>query len=148
MPFSMPTVVGSFEVVTFPFKRLFGMDLTIETPKGQIRRGANWSHTSPADYGFIQGTIGADGDEMDCYIGPDSENTEIYVVNQNRLDSDEFDEHKCMIGFSTMQEAKSVYLNGHDQGYKIFRSIVKMSLPKFKLWLKTGDYKSPLEGVS
>lgn len=52
-----------------------GLDLSIETAKGQTRSGTGpdgnpWSVTMPADYGYFRRTEGADGDHVDFYMGP------------------------------------------------------------------------------
>lgn len=133
---------------TLPTKKFQGMTIVIETPKGTIRSGrgpeGEWSNVSPADYGFIEGTRGADGDEMDCYLGPDSSSEVVYVADQNRMESPKFDEHKCFLGYSSITEAKRAYLLGHSHGSKILRHITPMRMAKFKQWLKYGNHDSPV----
>lgn len=131
---SLPTLnFGSFVVA-------------IETPKYGMRQGPGWISTPPADYGYIVNTTGADGDEMDCYLGPNPESNMVYVVDQNQIGKSEFDEHKCMLGYDSMQAAKDDYIIGHTHGAQIFRNVTPMSIKAFKEWLDKGDISKPLGG--
>lgn len=122
-----------------------GMTLSVETSKGHIRYGKDWHHKMPADYGFINKTLGADGDEMDCYKGPHPESNKVFIVDQNRMDNPkEFDEHKVMLGYLTEKEAKADYLAGHTHGNKIFRGITETSIPGLKRWLRIGNVTRPV----
>ncbi|AZB55026.1 hypothetical protein EBL89_06760 [Cereibacter sphaeroides] len=54
--------------------RIQGTDLSIETPKGATRSGkapdgSEWSVEMPAHYGYFKGSIGADKDHVDFYMG-------------------------------------------------------------------------------
>ena len=53
--------------------RIHGLDISIENPKGSYRTGVHagkpWRVRMPADYGYIRGTTGADGDHVDCSSG-------------------------------------------------------------------------------
>jgi hypothetical protein len=131
-------------VSTLKKKYFQGMTLVIETPKGDIRRGVGWSNKAPADYGYIANTIGADGDEMDCYFGPYRSSGVVFVVDQNRLNSSEFDEHKCLLGWRSLAEAKKIYYDGHNQGFRIFRGIKTLTFDQFKKWLRFGDVSKPI----
>ena len=126
-------------------ERVQGLTVVIEVPKGEIRYGKGWQHRMPADYGYIEGTMGADGDEMDCYLGPDPASNMVYVVDQSRMDDhSKFDEHKCMIGFLSLKEARAIYIKGHTHGEEIFRAITPMTMTIFKSWLKHGDIDKPV----
>jgi hypothetical protein len=130
-----------------PRKMFYDLEVVVETPKYELRQGPGWMSTPPADYGFIAGTIGADGDEMDCYLGPNPESTMIYVVDQNRMDgSGDFDEHKCMLGYTSKDEAKRDFYDGHTHGVQIFRGIKGLTLDQFKRWLFNGDVSKPIGG--
>jgi hypothetical protein len=129
---------------SLPTKKFHDLNLVIETPKFGMRQGPGWMSSPPADYGYILDTTGADGDEMDCYLGPNPESTIVYVVDQNRMDSPVFDEHKCMLGYNSMAEAKKDYYDGHTHGIQIFRNITALPLSVFKAWLKHGDISKPI----
>ena len=54
--------------------KIGGLNVTIENGKGSIRSGKGpdvkpWSVEMPAHYGYVKGTEGADGDQMDVFIG-------------------------------------------------------------------------------
>jgi phage-related protein (TIGR01555 family) len=124
--------------------RRYGLDIVIETPKGRRRRGKWWRWTMPYDYGYIAATTGADGDEMDCYVGDDATASTVYVVDQSKLHSRRFDEHKCFLGFPTEQSARQAYIEGHTDGAAIFLGITAMSMDRFKQWLASGNTRRPL----
>ena len=129
----------------FPVKVVHGLCCGIETPKYGVREGRGWSHVLPADYGFIHGYIGADGDEIDCYIGSNPDSARVWVVDQNQLhNTSKFDEHKVMLGYDSKEEALNDYLAGHTDGKKIFRGITFMLMGEFKKWLMNGDLTKPL----
>ena len=82
--------------------RIHGLDVTIENPKGSFRTGVHagkpWRVRMPADYGYIRGTTGADGDHVDCFVGPDEKSEKVFVIDQKDLKTGAFDECKCILG--------------------------------------------------
>jgi hypothetical protein len=128
-------------------RKLHGLIIIIENPQYSLREGKGWMSTAPADYGYVAGTLGADGDEVDCYIGPHPDSDKVYIVDQNRMDgSGEFDEHKIMFGYRNIEAAKADYVAGHTDGEKIFRAITEVSLAHLKFWLKHKDHGKPYGG--
>ena len=129
-----------------------GLDITLESAKGMERKGVDrngkaWSITLKNSYGYIKGTDSAEpGDEMDVFVGDDPEIELIYVVDQNKNDKPEFDEHKCIIGCANSADAKAVYLANYSAGWKGFRSVTALTVPQFKSWLENGDMTRPLKG--
>jgi phage-related protein (TIGR01555 family) len=124
-----------------PKIKLHGMTLAIENPRGTTRRGVTldgdeWSVNMPHHYGFIKGFEGADGDEMDCFVGPNMKSQKAFIVNQNSKDG-EFDEHKCMLGFDSREEAKEAYDQSYSEGWDGFDSIHELSMDDFKAWLNS-----------
>lgn len=120
-----------------------GLDISIENVKGSKRSGVDksgsrWECTLPADYGYIKGTVGADKDHLDVYVGPDEKAFMVWVVNQKDLDTDKFDEHKCILGTKTKKEAIELYVNGFSDGKGLDRilSIKSFTMPEFKEWIK------------
>lgn len=110
----------ALERIAMRSRQVQGLDITIETAKGETRFGAGpdgtpWSVTMPADYGYLKWTMGADGEQIDCYVGPNSESPRAWVVDQLTLGG-AFDEHKALIGFDTQAEALAAYLNGFSDG--------------------------------
>lgn len=101
--------------------RRHGLDITIETRAGETRSGIGadgrpWSVVMPADYGYIRRTIGADGEQVDCYVGPDEKALEVYVVDQLDATTRAFDEHKAFIGFAARSIALETYESGFSDG--------------------------------
>ena len=101
--------------------RIAGMDVTIETPKNALRHGVGpdgkpWSVIMPADYGYIRRTTGADGEQIDCYVGPNPDAPIAWVIKQRDLRTGGFDEHKVMLGFDSEAEAVGAYSLGFSDG--------------------------------
>jgi hypothetical protein len=133
--------------------RIHGMNISIETPKGGIRRGvsrngASWEREMKSHYGYIKRTISlADGDHIDVFIGPHPEHPIVYVVDQVHPASGEFDEHKCLIGFKSKEDAKAAYHENYPDDWKGYHGIKAMHSRDFKDWIKNGDTKRPVSGV-
>jgi hypothetical protein len=128
-----------------------GLGITIENPKGSTRSGTDakgnfWSVRMPADYGYIKRTEGADGDHVDVYLGPNEHSGVVYVVNQKDLRTGAFDEHKCLLGFNSMQDALATYKSGFSDGKGAQRagSVETMTMDQFKQWLKKLDTRKPV----
>lgn len=129
--------------------RFAGIDAVIENPKGSIRQGHNWETVMPADYGYLRMTNGADGDQVDCYLGPEIMSADrAYIVDQRRLDNGAFDEHKVLLGFGSKEAALECYNDGFSDGKGPLRigSVSEMTLAQFKAWLKVHDMKRPCSG--
>lgn len=122
-----------------------GLAISIENKKGGERSGIHdgkpWSVKMPAHYGYIRGTEGADEDHVDCYLGPHLNSPKVFVIDQCDADTGEFDEHKCMLGFGSKQQALATYHKGFSDGRGPDRvhKITGMHVDKFKDWLKNGD---------
>lgn len=123
--------------------RVQGLEVSIENRKGSQRSGTgkdgkSWSVKMPAHYGYIRGTVGSDGDHVDCYLGPHVKAPNVYVVDQVDADSGKFDEHKCLIGFSSKEQALGTYRKGFSDGRGGDRigAVSEMTVPHFKEWLK------------
>ncbi|HEY1645728.1 MAG TPA: hypothetical protein VGF75_05140 [Candidatus Saccharimonadales bacterium] len=125
----------------------YGLLLFIENEKGSYRYGRGWVTKAPAHYGFIFNTKGADGDEMDCYVGPDLKAGKVYIVDQMVINSTKFDEHKCMIGYQSKQAALTDYMAGHNKARSIYMGITEMTVFQFHHWLRFGNHKVPVSGV-
>lgn len=130
--------------------RLAGYDITIETPKGAMRRGTNpdgtpWEVAMPADYGYIKRTNGADGDQIDVYLGPDTASKRVFVVDQIDADTGAFDEHKVIMGVTDAEEARLLYKSAFSDGKGAARlgSVANISQDTFATWLKEGDHTKP-----
>lgn len=131
-----------------------GLPVAIENKKGSVRSGIDpngkrWSCVVPADYGYIKGTDGADGDQVDVYLGPDRLSKLVVLVNQVDRRTRRFDEHKCILGTGSEREALDIYCRAFSDGKGRERigSVEVMSLDGFKHWLKRGDTKRAAKRV-
>lgn len=129
--------------------KIHGLDVSIENPAGSIRSGTDedgkaWETTMANHYGYIRRTEGADGDHVDVFIGPNPEATTVFVVDQVNPKTGEFDEHKVMLGFDSMEDAKAAYRASYAKGWKGLKAISAMPIDEFKDWLKNGDTTKPL----
>jgi rubrerythrin len=127
-----------------------GLDISIENPKGSTRRGKDkdgneWVSVLPEHYGYLRRTEGADSEHVDCYVGPHEESDKVFIIDQVDPESEQFDEHKAMIGFDTQDEAQKAYLDAFSdgRGHDRIGSITEMPVDEFKQWLKDGDTKKP-----
>ena len=97
-----------------------GLSLAIENRKGSVRSGVDpdgkpWSTTFKHPYGYIKGTEGKDGEEIDVYVGPDKKAPEAFVVHQRHIDGKGHDEDKVMLGFASEEVARKAYLDHYDK---------------------------------
>lgn len=120
-----------------------GFAISIENPKGSIRRNKNpdgpkWEVEMPSDYGDIKGTKGADGDNIDISMGPNPNAPTVFVIDQRDEKTGKFDEHKVKAGFDTEEQALNDYFDGFSDGGGPARlgAITPMSRPDFKVWAK------------
>lgn len=130
-----------------------GLPITIENPKGSIRKGIDhtgkrWSTKMLDDYGYIKGTNGHDGDHVDVFIGPHKKSDRVFVIDQiHNYDKEKFDEHKCMLGYKSKQQAFRIYKKSYGPSYGSRHeaaAITEISMDAFKEWLKGGGGKKPL----
>ena len=113
-----------------------GMDISIENKAGSYREGTDpngkkWRSKMYLPYGYIRGTMGADKDHLDAFVGPDPNSQRVYIVKQVRPDTGKFDEDKVMFGFNDRVAARKGYLRHYDSP-KYFGSIKEMSMEEFK----------------
>lgn len=126
MPRLLAGAAQVFEVRTDEARaRRMGLPLVIENPVGSIRR---WRDTDGTEgqtlmrysYGYLVGAIGADGDDVDVYLGPVDEPELVFVVHQRRKGArdaeawPEPDEDKVMLGWDSADAAMAAYLAQYD----------------------------------
>ena len=134
---------------------LYGLNISIENAKGSTRgekdaNGWKWKVKMPTAYGYIRGTVGNDGDQVDVYIGKHPESEVVYVIDQDRFDAQGddkgFDEHKVMLGYRSLKRVIKDYAKSHfdDLGEDRIAAITALSVKDFKAWLKSGDMNKPI----
>lgn len=123
-----------------------GLDITIEQPKGSIRRGTDangkqWESEMHNTYGYIRGTESVDGDHIDVYLSDNPTAGNVFVVDQINKDGS-FDEHKVMYGFPDMESAKRAYLSNYEEGWQGLGSITEVKKEDFKKWIDSSKRKT------
>lgn len=114
--------------------KINGLNICIENPIGSVRSGTDksgkeWQTTMTAHYGYIEGTKGADGDEIDVFVLPDVSPTysgTYFVIFQND-ERGNFDEHKIIIGAPNRVIAAQVYREHYDQFWSGMGQIIEYS---------------------
>lgn len=115
-----------------------GLTITIENDEGTIRNWKNGDGEKGKSkmlyaYGFINGTIGVDGEEIDCFIGNDKYSPNAYIVKLGRDDREE----KIMLGFSNLESARDAFLAQY-LSLDFLGDIIELPMHLFK---ETLEYK-------
>lgn len=123
-----------------------GMDITIEQPKGSVRRGRDadgkeWESKMHNTYGYIRGTESVDGDHIDIFLSDNPNEGSVFVVDQVNNDGS-FDEHKVMYGFADMESAKQAYLSNYEEGWQGLGNITEVSKEDFRKWIDSSKRKT------
>lgn len=126
--------------------RIDGYDVTIENPKGSVRRGTDasgkqWEQEMQNTYGYIRGTEGVDGDHIDVFFSEDPSQGDVFVVDQVNKDGS-FDEHKVMYGFPDIESARKAYLSNYEDGWQGLGAITPVSKEEFKKWIDSSHRKT------
>ena len=115
-----------------------GMDISIETDKGEVRHwhdphsGESGETKMRYPYGYLRRTHGMDNDHLDCFVGPEEDAEEVYIIHQRKKpDFKHWDEDKCLLGFESAKQAKAAYLM-HFNDPKFFGSMDRMPVEEFK----------------
>lgn len=129
-----------------------GIPIAIENRKGSVRSGVDkdgkpWRTEMKHPYGYIKGTKGADGDEVDVYVGPHKEAPHAFVVHQHKVDGTGYDEDKVMLGFKNLQHAREGYLK-HYNDPKFLGPIKQVPIERLKSLLSSGKKLVKISGVT
>jgi hypothetical protein len=103
--------------------KVHGINIWLEWLKGEERTYYNhdplkvnskgkldYKTKMKADYGYVPKRYDADGEDLDVYLGPNHESIKVFVLKQIRPSDGSFDEHKIMLGYDSIGEAKKSYL--------------------------------------
>jgi Inorganic Pyrophosphatase len=142
------------EIATGDYKKgrvdVGGILVDIESPRGSVRSGTApdghfWYSVLANHYGdFVNGTPGADGDQVDCFLGDDPTSPCAFVIDQIYPANWSFDEHKVILGVRSADEARNLYLANYAEGWQGCGSITEMSMDALKTWLMEGDHSQPV----
>lgn len=113
-----------------------GLPIAVENPAGSIRLWQDGetkgSTKMGVDYGFIEGHLSSDGEEIDCYVGPFEAASEVFVIHQLRApDFRAHDEDKLMLGFASADDAKACFLAHRSDGERAYGSMSSIPLDRF-----------------
>lgn len=116
-------------------KNFKGLTIVIENPVGSIRSGVDingdpWQTKFMYEYGYVYNTKGADGEGIDCFIGPNPVSDKVFVIHQTQ-GFGSYDEDKCMLGFDTLEQARDAYL-AHFNTQSYLGEITEMPFFEFK----------------
>lgn len=137
---------------------LHGLNISIENKRGSVRGRKDaegnvaWNVKMPTAYGYIRGTVGADGDHVDVFLGPDPASEKVWVIDQHRVSKKgnikNFDEHKVMLGYRSSEKAlKDYWKSQTGRSHRgVARSVFEMNVKELKSWLSDGDTRAPLAG--
>lgn len=119
-----------------------GLRISVENQIGSVRSGKDkdgkpWRTVMKAPYGYLRGTKGADGDAVDCYVGPNKEAPNVYVVHQKK-DDGSYDEDKVILGVDSIDAAKKLYLE-HYNTDRYLGPIVMVPMERFKKLIESGE---------
>jgi hypothetical protein len=119
-------------------RKFQGFEVSIENRIGSVRRwhdphtGRDGKTRFKHAYGYIRGTMGVDGDQVDVFLGPDESAEIVYVIHQMKAPNfDEWDEDKCLLGFSNALEARRAYRDHYDDP-RFFGGMTPLSLEEFR----------------
>jgi hypothetical protein len=132
--------------------KIHGLSIAIETPAGGLRRKVAkeghelWRVTMPAHYGYVKGSRGADGDQVDVFVGPHPFSPRVFVIDQVKEDGS-FDEHKCMLGFWHRGDALNCYDASFSdkKGPQRRKNVSELTVSEFKRWVNSPATKEPLK---
>jgi SPP1 gp7 family putative phage head morphogenesis protein len=123
-------------------RRFAGFDVVVENDVGTTR---SWIDTDGTvgrtlmkfPYGYLPGTLGADGEPVDTYLGDDESAPWVYVIHQlAKLGGFiEHDEDKVMIGFRSADAAARAY-NSQYSDPRFFGGMSQMSIADFRAALE------------
>lgn len=110
--------------------------LGVEWPKDTMRQYSDgYKSHMKCDYGFVRNSMGADGEDLDVYIG---DPTLLKVFRVSQLDDEgNFDEYKYMLGFPDIKAATSMFLQ--HQPLEHFGGTEPMDLDTFRKICRTGQ---------
>lgn len=123
--------------------KVAGLPIVIEHPKGSQRLLHNdagevvYKVHMHYSYGFVSGTKGRDGDEVDVFVGPIRVPKDVFIIHMVDRGPDKKereDEDKVMLGFPSADAAKSGFLLHYPKSF--YGGMTCLPLDVFKKRLK------------
>jgi len=136
--------------------KIGSLDISVENPMGSERKGVDrdgkpWSNTMQSHYGYVRGTQGNDKDHFDLFVKdgtPADFAGPVFIVDQVHPDTKTFDEHKALVGFDTIDEAKAAYRANYADDWKGMQAVTTMPMREFEQWVKDGPKNAPLVPIT
>jgi len=119
-----------------------GIAVAVENRKGSVRKGVDrdgkpWRTVMKMPYGYIKGTKGADGEEVDVYVGPHHDAPSAFVVHQRKSDGKGYDEDKVLLGHHNKKDAIKAYLE-HYNSRKFLGPVKEVPVERLKDMIAAG----------
>jgi GGDEF domain-containing protein len=118
--------------------------LGVSAAPGVDTKGRGTGGTSDvAGHGQYFSPKGADKHHIDVFLGPKPEGARVFVVDQVKPGNRHFDEHKVLIGFDSVEEARAGYLANYEPGWKGLGAITETTPEDLKTWLTQDNTTRP-----
>ena len=114
-----------------------GLPIAVENKAGSVRSGVDkdghpWKTKMVLPYGYIEGTTGADDEGIDCFVGPQKNATNAYVIHQKHPDTGKHDEDKVLLGLPDKESAKVMFEAHYNDPGKFMGPIAEVSMERLK----------------
>lgn len=130
-----------------------GMNIAVEYKAGTVRTwrddaGNEIGHTvMKYDYGYFVDFMGADGQELDVYIGPHADASNVYIIHQRKVPGYKvFDEDKVVMGVRTPNAAIEAFLGHRHDGDQAYGGMNVKTVTEFKAQLKRRKSTGKIRG--
>lgn len=142
---SQSELAGALKKQQIHKSRFHGLPIEVEYRRGEVRHGKDrngkrWKRRMQCDYGFIKRTKGADGEELDFFLGSDWGSKKVFAINQIDQLTGQYDETKLMLGFSNEAAAIATYLKHYPPGWRI-GGVVEKDIDWLWSWMTSSDSK-------
>lgn len=129
-----PTHVA-FQGIPLVIEHPAGSQRQWRNPDGSVQRQITMLHA----YGYIDGTHGVDGMDIDCYVGPVALARRAFIVHQTKPDGT-YDEQKVMLGFPSLGVAKDAYAAHMERGHDAIGHVDTVPMLQLKRWLEIHNH--------
>lgn len=109
-----------------------GLPIFIENRTGSVRKGSGWTRRMSNDYGYIENTLGVDGDHVDCFVGYNPSSPTAFIVNALNPFTSKFDEQKVFLGFNSGEEVRHAFLVNYGFEERFYGGAMAMSVEELK----------------
>ncbi|MHC5824596.1 MAG: hypothetical protein ACYT04_54330, partial [Nostoc sp.] len=123
------------------------LDIGLEHRPGEVRfPGRRNSRKLRSGYGHLRNHLGGDGEALDCYLAPaffdytTIPSDRLFKVSQISPEDGDFDEHKILLGYQSMEDAKAAYLREMPLDY--FGGIKEIGINDLDQYRKPQDPKT------